>query len=167
MEPQAKVDLCNRVLHALVNSVVQYIDIAAPYVPPTCVGKMEALRRIRDEEVAGAHDLVALIAEMEGVPAVEAFPFWNVDLNYLDVRFLCRFAAEHQKRTLPELEEYCELARGDARLRAVLERLLAQRREHVAVLDDVASTPGPKVDEARRKMAQPPEPHHVPRPVRK
>jgi len=167
MEPQAKVDLCNRVLHSLVNSVVQYIDIAAPYVPPTCAGKMEALRRIRDEEVAAAHDLVALIGEMDGVPAVEAFPFWNVDLNYLDVRYLCRFAADQQKRMLGELEEYCEVARGDGRLRAVLDRLLAQRREHLAVLEDVASTPGPKVDEALRQKAQPAEPQHVPRPVRK
>jgi len=167
MEPQARVDLCNRVLHSLVNSVVQYIDVAAPYVPPTCTGKMEALRRIRDEEVAAAHELVALIGELDGVPAVGAFPFWNVDLNYLDVRFLCRFAAEQQGRMLTELEEYGELARGDGKLRAALDRLLAQRREHLAVLEDVAATPGPKVDEARRKKAQPQEPQHVPRPVRK
>ena len=100
MTREEKIALLNRVLHGTVNSVVQYIDIAAPYVPPFCEAKVADLRRMRDEQAHAANEIVALVGQLEGVPQVEAFPYWNIDLNYLDIRFLARFAGEHDAKVV-------------------------------------------------------------------
>ncbi len=166
MTRDEKVALVNRVLHGTVNSVVQYIDLATPYVPPFCEGRMPELRKMRDEEAHTANELVALVGELEGVPQVEVFPYWNVDLNYLDIRFLARFAAEHEAKVVKELESGLPDLREDPRLHGALGRVLEEKRAHLAGLQAIAAIPTPPLDPERAKKAVPAESQNVPRPVR-
>jgi hypothetical protein len=166
MTREEKVALVNRMLHGTVNSVVQYIDIAAPYVPPFCEARMAELRAMRDEQAHTANELVAMVGELEGVPQVEAFPYWNVDLNYLDVRFLARFAAEHEANFAAEIEAALPGLRDDPRLFQALGRVLEEKRKHLAALEAIAAIPTPAPDPERARMAVPAESQNVPRPVR-
>lgn len=166
MTRDEKVALLNRVLHGTVNSVVQYIDLATPYVPSYCEARTADLRRMRDEQAHGANEIVAILGELEGVPQVEAFPYWNVDLNYLDVRFLARFAAEHEARCAAEIEGALPELRGEPRAHGALTRMLAQKRAHIATLNEIAAIPTPPADPERVKKAVPAESQNVPRPVR-
>jgi hypothetical protein len=166
MTAEEKVALLNTVLHATVNSVVQYIDIAMPYVPAACEGRMADLRRLRDEEAHAANEIVALVTELDGVPQVDVFPYWNVDLNYLDVRFLARFAVDHQRKVIADLEAGLPDVREDPRIFAALERILDEKRAHLGVLEEIAAIPTPPADPERVKKAVPAESQHVPRPVR-
>lgn len=166
MTRDEKVSILNRILHGTVNSVVQYIDIATPYVPPFCEGRMAELRKMRDEEAHTANEIVALVGGLEGVPQVEVFPYWNVDLNYLDVRFLARFAAEHEAKFVAELEESLPDLRDDPKLHQALQRILDEKRAHLAALQAIAAIPTPPPDPERVKKAVPAESQNVPRPVR-
>ena len=136
-----RVGLLNRVLHGTVNSVVQYIDIASPYVPEGCEEPRRTIGRIREEVAVQAHDLNAMISELDGVPRVGVFEYWNVDLNYLDLRFMARFAAEHQLKVIAELEAAVEKARNDAPVFGLLSRLLQEKRRHLVELQAIAPQP--------------------------
>lgn len=157
------VAILNRALHGTVNSVVQYIDIAAPYVPPGCEEDRETLRRLRDEEVATAARIRELIDGLDGVPKVGVFPYWNVDLNYLDLRYLARFASEHQEKVIAALEAGLESARDDARVHGVLKRALEEKRAHLETLREIGAREGPRPSEEEVQAAQPMESQHVPR----
>ncbi|MHC4133622.1 MAG: ferritin-like domain-containing protein [Planctomycetota bacterium] len=166
MDDARTIDLLNRVLHGTVNSVIQYIDLARPYVPPGCESDVEELHRLRDEETVTATELTELITELDGVPKVDPFDYWNVDLNYLDLRFLARFAAEHQDKVIAEIEAHLESVRDDARVYRLLQAIVAEKSAHKDVLLKVADKPGPEVDPELKAKAQPKECQHVPRPVR-
>jgi len=166
MTRDEKVVVLNRVLHGTVNSVVQYIDLATPYVPAFCEGRVAELRKMRDEQATTANEIVALVGELEGVPQVEVFPYWNVDLNYLDVRFLARFAAEHEAKFASELEAALPDLRDEPRVHGALARILAEKRAHLATLQAIAAIPTPPPDPERAKRAVPAESQNVPRPVR-
>jgi len=166
MTREEKVAFLNRVLHGTVNSVVQYIDVATPFVPPYCEEKMPELRRMRDEQAGTANEIVAMVGELDGVPQVDVFPYWNVDLNYLDIRFLARFAAEHEAKFVAEIEESLGDLRDDPRLFHALERILAEKRGHLEALRAITSIPTPPPDPERVKKAVPAESQNVPRPAR-
>jgi len=166
MDGTRAISLLNRVLHGTVNSVIQYLDIARPYVPPGCEEDLKELQRLRDEEAVTATKLTGLIAELDGVPKVDPFDYWNVDLNYLDVRFLARFAAEHQDKVIAEIEAHLESVRDDARVHRMLMAIAAEKKAHKDVLLAVASKPDPEVDPERKAKAQPKDCQHAPRPVR-
>jgi len=166
MTRDEKVSVLNRILHGTVNSVVQYLEVATPYVPPFCEARMAELKKMRDEEAHTANELVALVGELEGVPQVEVFPYWNVDLNYLDVRFLARFAAEHAAKFVAEIEGALPDLRDDPKLHEALGRILAEKRAHLAALQSIAGIPTPPPDPERAKRAVPAESQNVPRPVR-
>ncbi|MCK6459180.1 MAG: hypothetical protein L6Q95_04715 [Planctomycetes bacterium] len=166
MTRDEKVALLNRILHGTVNSVVQYIGIATPYVPPWCEERMGELEAMRDAEAKTANEVVALIGELEGVPQADVFPYWNVDLNYLDVRYLARFAAEHEAKVVREIEESLADLRDDPRLHGAVQRILGEKRAHLEALKAVAAIPTPPWDPARVKKAVPAECQNVPRPVR-
>lgn len=154
MEKSRKVDLLNRALHGCVNSVVQYIEAATPYVPDGYEEQHDQVLRMKDEEVATATALTGLINDLDGVPKVGVFPYWNVDLNYLDLRFLCRFAAQHHEKTIAELEEEVDEVRDDPRVHAVLSAALEQQRAHVAALREIGGAddqPAAKEDEPAEK----------------
>ncbi len=158
MDAAAKVDVLNRVLHETVNSVLQYIEIAVPYVPAGFDAQMSALRTMRDEETATSHRLTDLIAALDGVPTVGVFPYWNVDLNYLDVRYLARLAAEQTGRAAAEIERELDLVRDDARVHALLKSVLAQKRGHAAALAEIGKPPPPPAPP--KKPAAPPAKKH-------
>jgi hypothetical protein len=80
---------------------------------------------------------------------VGVFPYWNVDLNYLDVRFLARFAAQHQDKVVAELERDLALARDDPRLSALLQRILEEKRAHREVLAGIAAAGPAKAKAAK------------------
>ena len=166
MSREQSVALLNRVLHGTINSVIQYIDVAAPYVPAGLEDCLAALRGMRDEEVVSANEIADLLAELDGVPRAGVFEYWNVDLNYLDVRFLARFAAQHQDKVIAEIEADVEGAGEDPRVAGLLTRLLEQKRRHRDALVAIAERPGPKEVPERKAAAQPKDSQHVPRPVR-
>jgi hypothetical protein len=166
MTRDEKVLFLNRILHGTVNSVVQYIEVAAPYVPPYCEGRMADLRRMRDEEARTAHEVTALVAGLDAVPQVDVFPYWNVDLNYLDVRLLARFAADHEAKCVAEIEGALGDFRDDPRLFGAVGRILAEKRAHLETLRSIAAIPTPPPDPDRAKKAVPAESQNVPRPVR-
>jgi hypothetical protein len=166
MDDARTVSLLNRVLHGTVNSMIQYIDVARPYVPSVCDGDLEMLRRLRDEEAVTAAKLTELIAELDGVPKVDPFDYWNVDLNYLDLRFLARFAAAHQDKVLAEIEAHVESVRNDVRVYRLLRAIAAEKQAHRDALLQIADKPDPEVDPERKAKAQPADCQNTPRPVR-
>ncbi len=166
MDDAKAIDLLNRVLHGTVNSVIQYIDVARPYVPPVCDGDVEEMRRLRDEQAVTVGKLTALIAELDGVPKVDPFDYWNVDLNYLDLRFLAKFAAEHEEKAVAGIEAHLEETKGDARVYRLLQAIIAEKRAHGDALRKVAEKPDPEVDPELKAKAQPKDCQHAPRPVR-
>lgn len=141
MDRQAKIDILNRVLHGVVNSVLQYMEAATPYIPEGDEEKWGEILRIRDEEVEIAHELHGAIGALDGVASIGSFPYWNIDLNYLDLCWVAGFAKRHQDRVTAEIEQVLPLVRGDARVHGLLTRVLETQRAHATVLDAVAAKP--------------------------
>ncbi len=141
MSAETRAAFLNRVLHGTVNSVVQYIEISTPYVPPDCKDHLATVRRIREEQALHAHELTELIQGMETVPKVGAFPYWNIDLNYLDLRFMAGFAASHEAEAIAELERGLDLLRQDGLAYSTLRRMLDAKRGHLAILQEIAKKP--------------------------
>jgi len=138
---EARIAFLNRVLHGTVNSVVQYLEVATPYVPPDGKAHLETIRKIRDEQTLQAHELTELIQGLDAVPSVGAFPYWNVDLNYLDLRFLAGFAARHEEALLGEMERGLDALRQDGHAFTTVQRMLEAKRRHVATLKEIAKRP--------------------------
>ena len=132
------IDVLNRWLHDTVNSVVQYAEISAPYVPPDFDEQLAVFNRVSDEEKALANACVAHLDTRDGVPKVGIFPFWNVDLNYLDLRFLAKFAAEQQQQVIARVEKELDLVNDDPELHAFVKTALEQKKEHGSALLEVA-----------------------------
>ncbi|MFQ5845097.1 MAG: hypothetical protein ACE5JG_08930 [Planctomycetota bacterium] len=148
MSADERVGYLNRVLSATVNSLIQYIDVATPYVPPGSEQHLETIARLKREEAGQASRLVAVIERIDGVPAVGIFPFWNVDLNYLDLRFLVGFAARRQGEILEGLRAGLDRLRGDRDAYAEVSAVLEEKRLHLTVLRTIAGLdePAPPVE---------------------
>ena len=134
MDRQAKLDLCNRALHGVVNSVLQYMETATPYVPEGAEEEWGRVLAARDAEAAVATEIHALVGELDGVAGVGVFPYWNVDLNYLDLRWFCRFANKHNLAELEWTERVLPDLRSDSKLHGLFTRLLMMRQGQAAVL---------------------------------
>ena len=130
-------DVLNRVLQDTVNSVVQYIGISGAYVPPEFDDQLAELERLRAEEAQTAHDLNEALASLDIAPKVGIFPFWNIDLNYLDVRFMARFAATHHEKAVAYIEQNLDSTREDPRIHTLLSRVLDEKRAHLATLREI------------------------------
>ena len=161
MDNRHCIELLNSALDGTVNSVVQYFAISAAYVPPGFEEQMETMERIRQEEAQMAHDLNGALHELDGAPKVGVFPYWNVDLNYLDARFMARFAARHQEGVVAALEEGLEGARDHAKAHRLLSEILEQKRAHLEQLreisgegEEVASEEAPAAEPAGESSAQ-------------
>ncbi len=138
MDNQRCIALLNQVLDGTVNSVVQYIAISGAYIPPDFDDQMETLGRIREEEAQMAHDLNDALYQLDGAPKVGVFKYWNVDLNYLDARFMARFAVRHQEEVVAALEEALEGVRDNGKVHRLLSDMLDRKREHMAELREIA-----------------------------
>ena len=128
MDPQRRVDILNRVLHNTVNSVVQYIGISSPFVPPGREQDLETIKSMQGEEAETAHEINALVSDLDGVPSVGVFPYWNVDLNYLDLGFLARFAARHQEKVIGSWSRSARISAPSGRSAAGRARTCLRRR---------------------------------------
>ena len=140
MDRQAKIDLLNRALHGTVNSALNYIETAHPHVPEGCEGHMETVLGLRAAQAELASELAALVTELDGVPEVGAFPYWNVGLNFLDLRFLARFAREEEEKTVAALEAELEGCRADPRLHALMTRVISKKKSAISMLSRVSDT---------------------------
>jgi len=129
-----RIDILNRALHGCVNSVLQYIESATPHVSEDQQENYRKLMGMRGEEAALAGELSAQVTALDGIPKVGVFPYWNVDLNYLDLGFMVRFAAKDVEKAIAELESELDLVRDDLNVFRLLERLLEQKRTHLAAL---------------------------------
>jgi bacterioferritin (cytochrome b1) len=141
MDRSEPIAFLNHALHMTVNSVVQYLAVASPYVPPGCEKHLETLARMREDETRDAQVLTELVQRLDGVPAVGAFPYWNIDLNYLDLRFLAGFAAEHQKKAIADMEAGLERLRGEPRAYRAVREILERKRADLAKLLEIARRP--------------------------
>ena len=139
MQTSPSIDLLNRLLDDTVNSVVQYAEIGAPYVPAGFDEQMKEIRRISDEEKQLATEIVEVIQSRDCVPAVGVFKFWNVDLNDLDIRFMARFAVEKETEAIDHLEAGLDSVADDPQVHGIARRAIEQKREHLAKLTEIAS----------------------------
>ncbi|MHC4410516.1 MAG: ferritin-like domain-containing protein [Planctomycetota bacterium] len=131
------INVLNRLLHDTVNSVIQYAEISAPYIPKGFDEQAATLQSIADEEKALANEVVALIGLRDGVPQVGIFDYWNVDLNYLDLRWMAGFAMEHQAKSIERLESQLGAAADDPEVSSFLRRALEQKKDHLKKLESV------------------------------
>mgnify|MGYP003572735055 CR=1 FL=1 len=139
MQTTPTLDILNRLLDGTVNSVVQYAEIGAPFVPEGFDEQMDAFQRIADEEKNLANEVVAMIQDRDGVPTVGVFRFWNVDLNYLDIRFMAKFAVQHEGILIADLEAGLDSLTNDPEAHGVVRRAIEQKREHLVKLTEIAS----------------------------
>jgi len=137
MDREAAIDALNDLLDSTVNSVVQYIEVATPWIPPGYEEQWRQVLELRDEEAQTAHDLTDAIGSLDGVPKVGVFPYWNVDLNYLDLRFLARFAVTHLDAAIADAEAMGDRVQDHAQVHGLLKRVLEQKRRHRAVLAEI------------------------------
>jgi len=133
----AAITALNRLLHDTVNSVVQYAEISAPYIPENFDEQAAAMQAIADEEKALANETVDLITRRDGVPQVGIFPYWNVDLNYLDIRWMAKFAGEHQAKAIGRIEKELEAVADDPEVAGFLRRALEQKKDHLERLSSI------------------------------
>ena len=137
MDRQAKIDLCNRALHGAVNSALQYMENSTPYIPVGAEEQWEEVLAVRDEEASLAREIHAIVGELDGVAKVGVFPYWNVDMNYLDLRWYCRFANRHNRAEIEWTEQVLPDVRADAKLHRLFTRLLEMRKTQDDVLASV------------------------------
>jgi len=138
MQTTPTLDILNRLLDGTVNSVVQYAEIGAPYVPDGSDELMQEFQRIGDEEKNLANETVALIQSRDGVPSVGVFRFWNVDLNYLDIRFMAKFAVQHEGLLIADLEAALDSLANDPEAHGLVRRAIEQKRGHLTKLAEIA-----------------------------
>ena len=134
MDREAKLDLANRALHGVVNSVLQYMENATPFVPEGAEDDWAQVLAARDAEAAMAAEIHTLVGELDGVAKVGVFPYWNVDLNYLDLDWFCRFANQHNLTELERTERVLPDLRPDPKMHGLFSRLIVMRRGQAEVL---------------------------------
>jgi len=138
MQTSNAMDLLNRLLDGTVNSVVQYAQIGAPYVPEGFDDQMAEINRISNEEKQLAVELVDLIQSRDGVPSVGVFKYWNIDLNYLDIRFMAKFAVQQESDVVDQVEAALDSVAGDPEVHGLVRRALEQKRGHLEKLAEIA-----------------------------
>lgn len=144
IDPDPRVVFLNRILSGTVNSMVQYTAVSVPFVAPECEPFVERMEKMRNEEIAQTHVLTELISRLRGVPATEAFPYWNIDLNYLDIRFMARFGAEHQEKVIAEIEAGIAGIKSDPVAYTKVLGMLEEKRVHLDELRDIGKLPEPE-----------------------
>ena len=89
MDGARAVSLLNRVLHGTVNSVIQYMDIARPYVPPVCEGDVEDLQRAVEFNQREGHPPADLEAS-GGITLNSIFAIAETGVDYISVGALTK-----------------------------------------------------------------------------
>ena len=153
-DSDARVTFLNRILSGTVNSMIQYTAVSVPFVAPGCEPFVERMDKMRNEEIAQTNVLSQLINRFRGVPSTEAFPYWNIDLNYLDIRFMARFGAEHQERVIAEIEAGLAGIKSDPVAYTKVLGMLEEKRAHLLELRDIGKLPEPEPEPAPPSAAE-------------
>ncbi len=135
MERENAVRMVNEALSREYNSISTYILHSSPWTTPEDAPALKALEEIRALQEQTAHWLTIRLREDFGAgPTVKAFEHWKLDLNYLSVPYLVRFAAEHFDRVAAEYESLLKEWGADPALAAIFGRLRDEARAHRARL---------------------------------
>jgi hypothetical protein len=145
---ETRVAYLNRILSGTVNSMVQYTAVSVPFVPAECESLTGRMDKMRDQEIAQVNVLSKLISRFRGVPSTEAFPYWNIDLNFLDIRFMARFGAEHQEKVIAEIEAGLDKIKSDPVAYTKVLGMLEEKRAHLDELRDMGKMPEPEPEAA-------------------
>jgi len=118
------------------NSVSEYVLHSSPFSTPADDPALKTFQEIRDAQAATASWLTTRLREDFGAgPTLQAFEYWNRDLNFLSVPYLVRFARDHFARVAEEYDAAAKETEGDASLHAIFSRLRDEARSHLARLE--------------------------------
>jgi hypothetical protein len=138
-------DRTARVLDAVVRresrSLLQYVAEAFPWTTPAEQAALARLQRLIAEERAAVARVADFLQRRRHVaPYLGPYPMVFTNLNFVSLDHLLPVLAEHQQRALAELDR--DLAAvTDPGARAVLEKLCAVKREHLAALKTLTDAP--------------------------
>jgi hypothetical protein len=138
VDRERAVRLVNAAISREYNSVAGYVLHSSPFTVPEDDAALREFEAIRDAQAATASWLTTRLREDFGAgPTLQAFEYWNRDLNYLSVPYLVRFAREHFARAAEEYEGTLRESAGDPRLVAVFTRLRDEAKAHRDRLEKV------------------------------
>ena len=156
MDRDPAVRLVNAALSREYNSVAAYALHSSPYTVDEDAAALKAFEEIHAANALTAAWLTERLREdLSSGPTLRAFEHWKVDLNYLSVPYLVRFAHEHYGRVAAEYEETLRQVAGDAALEAIFRRLRDEAKSHRAAMDKVLSPPEPGREGAPRGVSLP------------
>jgi len=138
MDREQAIRLVNAAISREYNSLSTYVLHSSPFAVPEDDPALKAFEEIRDAQAATASWLTSRLREDFGAgPTLQAFEYWNRDLNYLSVPYLVRFASDHFARVAAEYEGALKEAGGDAALQPILTRLRDEAKAHRDRLEKV------------------------------
>jgi hypothetical protein len=138
MEKQEAIRLVNAAISREYNSLSGYVLHSSPFAVPEDDPALQAFEEIRGAQAATASWLTTRLREAYGAgPTLQAFEYWNRDLNYLSVPYLVNFASDHFARVAGEYEEALKGAGDDAALKPILTRLRDEAKAHRDRLEKV------------------------------
>ena len=136
MDRDRAVRMVNDALSREYNSVAEYVLHSSPYTTPEDAPALKVFEEIRDRQAATASWLTTRLREDFGAgPTLRAFEYWNVDLNYLSVPYLVRFAFEHYGKAVAGFEEALKEIGDDPALKPIFLRLRDEAKVHRAALE--------------------------------
>jgi len=138
VERDDAVRMLNEALSREYNSISAYVLHSSPWTTTEDAPALKAFEEIRDAQAATASWLTSRLREDFGAgPTLQAFEYWNRDLNYLSVPYLVDFASGHFARVAAEYEGALKEAGDDAALQPILTRLRDEAKAHRDRLEKV------------------------------
>jgi hypothetical protein len=121
--------------------MLQYVGEAFPWAREDEAETLDRLRRIIGEEEAAVEDLARFLRRKRiGLPYLGSYPQAFLDINYVSLDFLLPRLRDHQRTAVAALER--DLGQiTDPEARAEVEKLLAQSRQHLKELEEMAGAP--------------------------
>ena len=136
MDRETAVRQVNAAISREHNSVSEYILHSSAYSTPADDAALKSFQEIRDVQAASASWLTVRLREDYGTgPTLEAFEYWQRDLNYLSVPYLVRFAVDHFAKVVGEYDAVLAAAGDDAKLKPIFTRLRDEAKAHRALLE--------------------------------
>ena len=136
MDREEAVRLVNDAVSREYNSVSTYVLHSSPYTVPADDAALKAFEGVRDRQAATASWLTERLREDFGAgPTLRAFEYWKLDLNYLSIPYLVRFACGHFDRAAAEYDGVLARAAEDGKMTPIFTRLRDEARSHRAALE--------------------------------
>lgn len=130
--------LLQNILRRESRSLLQYVSEAFPWTTVEERGALANLRKlITDEQTAIAELARFLIRQRVGVPHLGAYPDFTA-INFVTLDFLLPMLADHQNKAIAVLERnLAQVIDPDAR--ALVEKILTMKRQHLETLKSMAA----------------------------